>query len=411
MHNTRLTVETVQEDEGSTTLELFFDLVFVFALTQITSLMAGDLTGRGIVRGVLVMAIVWWCWVGYSWLGNLVKADEGVSRVAMFVAMAGMFLIALSVPESFADFSGGLSGPVVFAVGYLVVRGVHVVLMFIASADDAGLRRQVQLFGATMAGSTALLLVASQTSGVVQTLLWLAVVLVDYGGTLLIGNKGWRINSAEHFAERHGLIFIVALGESIVAIGLGVADQPVSWPIVVATMLGLSVSASLWWAYFDTAALRAHQELKERHDHDRVSMAQHAFTYLHLPMLVSIVLISLGLKKVLEYVGDESDHELSEPLPGVPLAALLGGVALFLVAHAAFGRRTHGAVTPPHLVLAVVLLAAIPLATQVPAIGALAGVATLLVILNAAVWSRERHDRADVRHRHREDAATIEIPR
>jgi low temperature requirement protein LtrA len=391
-------VEAVREDSSATTLELFFDLVFVFALTQVTALMAAHVKPEFLLRGVLVLAVVWWCWVGYSWLSNVVKADEGTARVAMIVAMVAMFFIALAIPEAFDDIPGGLPGPTVFALAYLVLRSVHVVLFLMVSGDDPALRRQVLRFIPTMLGGTVLLLVAAQTSGTAQNLLWLAAVVADYGGTLAIGARGWRVNSARHFAERHGLIVIVALGESIVAIGVGVTAMPISWPILAAATLGLAVSASLWWAYFDTAALLSEQAFSRTRGEHRVTMARTAYTYLHLPMIVGIVLVALGLKKVLEYVGDTAHHTLADKLYGVPLWALYGGTALYLLAHVAFARRTYGHIKTQRLVLAVVLVALVPLVANLPALASLGVLAALLAGLNMYEQMRFAEARDEIRH-------------
>ena len=234
-------IQAVSEDARVTPIELFFDLVFVFSLTQVTGLISHDLTVHGLVRGLLVLCLLWWCWVGYAWLGNVLRADEGLGRVAMFGAMASMFVLAVSVPEAFRDRPGGLPGSVVLAIAYLAVRLLHLGIFRLAAAHDPGLRRQLLRFLPSVLGSTVLLLVASQLHGTAQTLTWVAVVVADYAGTILAGASGWRLNSASHFAERHGLIVIIALGESIVATGAGVAAVPISWPIVVA-----STTASRW---------------------------------------------------------------------------------------------------------------------------------------------------------------------
>ncbi|MEV0494539.1 low temperature requirement protein A [Streptomyces atratus] len=395
-----LRVEHVVEQSAATNLELFFDLVFVFALTQITKLISSDLTGTGVLHGFLVLAIVWWCWVDYSWLANVVKADEGVTRAAMLAAMAAMFIIALVIPEAFTDLPGGLSGPTVVACAYLVLRAVHVAQFVVASRGDPHLRRQVLLFAGTMAGSTALLLAAGSMDGATQTVLWCVAVVVDYGGTLAIGNQGWRVNSAKHFAERHGLIVIIGLGESIVAVGAGVAHLPISWPIILAAVLGLSLSASLWWAYFDTTALRAEHALTQARDHHRSAMAQTAYTYLHLPIVGGIALVALGMEYVLEYVGGHAHHSLSDPLKGIPLAALLGGTALYLLAVAAFEKRTYGEFKKVRAVLAAALLALYPAVSLLPAIGALAIVTVLLAGLNLYETLHHRPLRHSVRHGH-----------
>jgi low temperature requirement protein LtrA len=394
----RVRVERLRESGSATTLELFFDLVFVFALTQITALMAEEPTGRGLLKGTLLILVVWWCWVGYSWVSNLVKADEGVTRLTLLVAMAAMFLLALAIPEAFDDIDGGLWGPTVFAFSYLVLRLAHVLLFWVISKDDPVLRRQVGRFAPTMVGGTVLLLLAGNTSGDAQLLLWLAAVVADYGGTLAIGARGWRLNSARHFAERHGLMVIIALGESIVAIGVGVTHLAISWPIVVAATLGLAVSASLWWAYFDTAAILGEQALAATKGEDRVAMARTAFTYLHLPMMVGVVMLALGMKKVLTYVGDTEHHALSDPLYGAPLWALYGGVSLYLLAHVGFAWRCFRAFKSYRLGAAVVLVALVPVVANLPALAALGVLTAVLITLNVVETVVFRAARHEARH-------------
>jgi low temperature requirement protein LtrA len=399
-------IRAVSEEARVTPIELFFDLVFVFSLTQVTALMAADLTVHGLVRGLLLLALLWWCWVAYAWLGNVVRADEGIGRVAMFGAMAAMFVLAVTVPEAFDDIPGGLSGPVVVAVAYLVVRLLHLAIFWLAAgADgDSGLRRQLIRFAPSVLGSTALLLVASQLQGTAQTVTWAAVLVVDYVGTMLAGASGWRLNSAAHFAERHGLIVIIALGESIVAIGAGIASEPISWPIIAASTLGLTVAASLWWAYFDVLAIVAERALHRAEGEARARLARDAYSYLHLPMIAGIVLGALGLKKVLEYVSDTSHHELTEALAPVPLYAMYGGVALYLLAHVGFRFRIWHHVFAQRVVAAALVVALIPVAARMPALAALAVLAGVLVGLIAFESLRNADFRERVRHE--DDAAT-----
>ena len=375
-------------------LELFFDLVFVFALTRVTDWMAEDPTVVHVVRGILIITVMWWCWIGYAWLANVVKADEGLMRLGLFAAMGAMFVSAITIPEAFDDLPGGLHGPTVFAFCYFAVRAVHIALFWVASGDDPQLRRQVLRFLPSMLGGTVLLLVAAQTTGTTQTLLWLAALVADYLGTFLSGSK-WRMGSAGHFAERHGLIIIVALGESIVSIGIGVAALPISWPIIVATALGLTVVWALWWAYFDVTALVAERALAAAEGERRIRLGRGGYTFLHLPMVVGIIMMALGLKKALEYTGDEEHHTLADPLYGVPLAALYGGAALYLLAHVGFKKYLTGQLNVERLVLGVLLVAVAPLAAMLPAMASLALLAVLLVALIA--W--ETHRLADERHR------------
>jgi len=374
-------MQAITERATVTPLELFFDLVFVFALTQVTALMADQPSAVGVVRGMLILSVLWWCWVGYAWLGNVVRADEGVIRLAMFGAMAAMFVIALTIPESFDDLPGGLPGPVVFAVGYFVVRVAHLLLFLAVSRDDPQLRRQVLRFAPSVVLGTSFLLIASQLDGPAQTALWATALVADYVGTMLAGASGWRVNSAGHFAERHGLIIIVALGESIVSIGIGVAELPISWPIVVASALGLALSAGLWWAYFDVAALDSEHALAAADGERRARLARDGYSYLHLPMIAGIILLSLGLKKVLGYVGGDDGHSWVDPLYGVPLAALYGGVALFLLAHIGFRLRTTGVLEWPRLVAVVLLLVAIPAVAALPSLVTLAVLTALVAAL------------------------------
>jgi low temperature requirement protein LtrA len=399
-------IQTVSEDARVTPIELFFDLVFVFSLTQVTALMAHDLTVHGLVRGLLVLCLLWWCWVGFAWLGNVLRADEGVGRVAMFGAMAATFVLALAVPEAFGDMRGGLSGPVVLAIAYLAVRLLHVAIFWLAGADDPGLRRQLLRFLPSLLASTVLLLVASQLEGTAQTLTWVALVVADYLGTILAGASGWRLNSAGHFAERHGLIVIIALGESIVAVGAGVATLPISWPIIVASTTGLALAACLWWAYFDVLAIAAERVLRETQGEERVRLARDAYSYLHMPMIAGIVLVALGMKNVLEYVGDASSHELSDSLAMLPLASMYGGVALYLVAQVAFKHRNWHTVSRVRLIVTTVIVALIPLAALMPAIGALGLLTTVMVGLVAYESLTFSELRESVRHE--ENAAALQ---
>ncbi len=402
-------IRSVVEEAKVTPIELFFDLVFVFSLTQVTALMAGDLSVRGMVRGLLVLALLWWCWVGYAWLGNIVQADEGVGRVAMFGAMAAMFVMALTVPEAFDDIEGGLEGPVVIAFAYLAVRLLHLTIFWLAAGagHDYALRGQLLRFAPSVLGSTALLLAASQLDGRAQTLAWLAVVIVDYVGTILAGASGWRLNSASHFAERHGLILIVALGESIVAIGVGVSQEPISWPVIAAAVLGLTVAGCIWWAYFDVVALVAERVLRRAEGEERARMARDSYSYLHLPMIAGVIVLALGLKKVMEYVADSTHHELSEALEWLPLVAMFGGVAMYLLAHVAFRYRNVRSVNVQRVVIAVLLIALIPAATQIPALAALALVAAVLIAL--IVFEATKFSDIRDRVRHEEEIAVSQI--
>ena len=383
-------------------IELFFDLVFVFALTQVTAFMADDLTWNGLLRGTLIVMLLWWCWIGWAWIANVASADQAAIKFLMFAAMGAMFLMALCIPEAFDDFAGGLVAPLVLAICYLVFRLMHLAMFFYLAGDDKGLRRQLLRFTPSVLGATVILVVASQFSGWVQTALWVGALVVDYAGTFLAGSGGWRLPAPGHFAERHGLILIVALGESIVAIGVGVADRPISWPIIAASIFGLLVASIMWWAYFDVSALQGEHALASEPEETRPRLGRNAYTYTHLPMILGVVLVALGLKKVLEYVSDSEAHTLLDPLKGVGLAALFGGVIIYLLAHVLFKWLTVHAISPVRLGASAGLLVAWLLVDKVPALGQLiilAAVLLVALVIEAIVYADHRHRiRAELAH-------------
>jgi low temperature requirement protein LtrA len=380
-----------------TTLELFFDLVFVFAITQVTALMADDLSLRGAVRGLVLIALLWWAWCSYAWLGNQAQADEGVVRAAMVGAMMAMFAVALSIPEAWSDREGGVFAPLVLAIALGVVRMGHLAVYSVAALGDRALQRQVLRTAFPVGAALVLLVVGALVGGRAQTGLWLLALAVDYTGVYAVGVSGWRLPAPAHFAERHGLIMIIALGESIVSIGVGVSQLPLTWPILLAAGLGLAVTVALWWAYFDVVSLVAERVLAGQQGTERARLGRDSYTYLHFPMIVGVIYLALGMKKVLEYVGDTDSHPLSDPLPTVALLAMYGGVAAYLLGHIGFRLRNVGSVNRPRLVVAIGLLALTPLAAALPALGSLALLAAVLVGMIGYEVVRYAEARAAVR--------------
>ena len=280
------------EETSVSPLELFFDLVFVLAITQCTALMADDPTWEGVAKGLLVLGMLWWSWVGYAWLTSVVNPDDLTVRVAIFGAMAGLLVASLAVPEAFGDLG------LLFAVAYGIVRAGQIILFIVASRDDPELRRSViGLAGGTAVG-VGLLIAASFADGGLQLALWALALVLDAAEPYFFGSEGWKLVPG-HFAERHGLIVIIALGESIVAIGVG-AEAGVDAGVVAAAVLGVVVSAALWWLYFDIVALVAERRLSNAEvGREQNEIARDSFSYLHFPMIAGIVLLALGLKKTL----------------------------------------------------------------------------------------------------------------
>jgi low temperature requirement protein LtrA len=381
----------LRQSERVTALELFFDLVFVLAITQCTALMAREPTWTGLAKGLAVLLVLWWSWVGYAWLTSVVDPEEGAVRLVIFAAMAALLVAALCVPGAF----GGSA--LLFACAYGVVRVAHIGLFLLASRDDTALRHSVLGLAAGSALGVGLLVAAAFVDGVPQGALWSLAVLLDLGEPYLFGAEGWKL-APSHFVERHGLIVIIALGESIVAIGVG-AGAVVDTGVVVAATLAIAVAAALWWLYFDVVALVAERRLMNAAEgRERNEIARDSFSYLHFPMIAGIVLLALGFKKTLGHVGDS--------LALVPAAAMLGGSAIYLLAHVAFRLRNLRTLNKQRLACAVLLLALIPVADDIPALATLALLAAALVLLISYEAVRFAAARDRIRHQLAREAAT-----
>jgi low temperature requirement protein LtrA len=381
----------LRSEDRVTPLELFFDLVFVLAITQCTALMADTPTWVGLAKGMLVLGVLWWSWVGYAWLTSVVDPEEGVVRLAIFAAMAALLVAALCVPAAFGDLA------LLFACSYGAVRIGHIVLFIVASRDDPGLRRSVIGLAGSTALGVGLLVAASFADGLLQGGLWALALFVDMGGPFIIDAEGWKLVPG-HFAERHGLIVIIALGESIVAIGVG-SETGVDAGVVTAAVLGIAVAGALWWLYFDVVALVAARRLANATaGRERNAIARDSFSYLHFPMVAGIVLLALGLKKTLAHVGD--------PLALVPAFAALGGTALYLLAHVAFRWRNVHRFSGQRLLCAALLLALLPAATELPA---LATLSILVAVLGVLIGYETVHF-AELRDRLRHQLAAEPAP-
>jgi low temperature requirement protein LtrA len=385
-------VRPTSEDHRVTTFELFFDLVYVFAATQVTGYMAHEHSPYGVLQGLLLLALLWWTWSAYAWLGNQARADEGLLRAGMAVAMAAIFVVDLTIPEAWQDAEGGLNGPLVLVGAYLLVRCVHLTLYAVAATGDRQLRRQLAITWGPLLASAALLVPGVLLGGWAQTLLFAAALLVDWVGVWLTSRQGsWRLYSPAHWTERHGLFIILALGESVVAIGVGAAQQPISGPLLVAAILGVAAAVGLWWLYFDVASLAAEHRLVEARGQARVRLAVEAYTYGHFPVVAGIVLAALGMEGVLAHA------DTSEPLGAFYAAALFGGVALYLAGYLLFKRRMDGVLSLPRLVAICVFLAALPAAVVLPPLAGLAGLVGILAALIVVETTRYAQIRRSLR--------------
>jgi low temperature requirement protein LtrA len=356
---------SVVEEKKVTSLELFFDLVFVFAITQVSRFVSSETTWTRFVEGLAVLAVLWFAWSGYAWLGNTADAEDGDVRVMLLMAMAAMLIVSLAVPHAFG--SDGL----IFGVGFLAVRLLHIgtYTMVARKQHDPTLASVVGRIASTMLPAAGLLVVAGALNGTARAICWVLALSIDYGGIMLRGVEGWRI-IAGHFAERHGLIIIIALGESIVSLGVGAGRIQLGAGIIIGSLLGITVAAALWWAYFDVVALVGERRLRAAAPSEQAMLARDSYTYLHLPMVAGIVFFAIGVNRTL---ADFRGH-----LTAVPATALCGGVALYLLALSSFKRRNIGSFNNPRLVVAAILAAFAPLAPELSALLALGLVAILV---------------------------------
>ena len=369
-----------EREQRVTPLELFFDLVFVFAFTQVTTVLSDDPTWVGLGHGLLILAALWWAWAAYAWLTNTVDPGEGAVWGAMLVALAAMFVAALAVPEAF-----GRHG-VVFGVAFLIVNVMHLTLYALGARGDRDLLAAILRIAPTALAGATLIVVAGFVHGGLRPMLWLAALAVGLFGPLLGGMRGWRVQPA-HFVERHGLIVIIAIGESLIAIGLGARGTGLDTGVIVAAVLGLVVVTSFWLAYFDFFQIRGQQMLTDRTGAQRTALARDVYTYLHLPMVAGIVLFAFAMKTTLAHVGDELDT--------IPALGLCGGPALYLFAYVALRLRVSRTFGRGRLLAAVACALLLPIALVVPALVALTLVAAVWVAFHAYefIWWREARAR------------------
>jgi low temperature requirement protein LtrA len=375
-----------REGERVTPLELFFDLVFVLAITQCTALMSHHPSWSGLLQGLLVLGVLWWAWVGYAWLTSVIDPEEGAIRLVMFAAMATLLIAALCVPDAFGNLA------LTFAIALGFFRVAHIALFMLASPDDDALRHSVLGLAASTAVAVLLLAAASLFDGLAQGALWALALVLDMAGPYFFGSEGWKLVPG-HFAERHGLILIIALGESIVAIGVG-ASGALSLAIGTAAVLGMTLAAAMWWIYFDVVALISAQRLGEAEvGREQNALARDSYSYIHLALIAGVVLVAFGLKTTIAHTG--------EHLHAVPAFALLGGVAAYLLGLVGFRYRHVQTVNRQRLGLAIVLLILVPVATSVPALISLA----VVVVLICTMVAYEHHGYDERRDQLRREAS------
>ncbi|WNM38500.1 low temperature requirement protein A [Micromonospora halotolerans] len=371
-----------------TPFEIFFDLVFVFALTRIMSLIGQRPTPTTMVQGLILLVLLWIAWSSYTWLGNHTRAEVGVVRGGFLIAMAALFVAALAMPEAWTP-GPGLDGPLLVALAYVVLRVVHLGLYHWAAAGVPGLRARIRFFAAVSAVGWVPLLLGALLSGTAHAVLWVMAFVIEIGGQRLsYARRGtWPLRSASHFTERHGLVLIIALGESLVAAGVGAASAVTALPVLGVALIGFVVTACLWWLYFDRAGPAAARVLAAATGDRRDRIASDAYSQTHLLLITGVIYLALGVEQVLGLVagvhgGDE--HGGATRLTWSASVALHGGAALFLGGRLLFLRLTGQPVPPAQPAVVVLVALLLPLGVLLPPAAAL-GVLGLLLLTAVAV--------------------------
>ena len=361
-------------DRSVGTLELFFDLVFVYAMSQVTILMLADVSWAGFGHGLLALAAVWWAWVCYAWLTNTSDHAGPPHRLLIFLAMAAMLVAAVALPQAFGERA------LVFGLAFLVVRLIHVAILALDVRGEADVGPAALRLVPSLLTGPALLVAAAFVDTPVRELLWIAAAVIDFSGPLLVGTAGWGVAPA-YFVERHGQIIIIALGEAIVEVGAGAEDSLGRPGVLTAVLLAVLVAAGLWWSYFGYLRGGAERRLRGVEERERARLARDSYSYLHLPMVAGVVFFALGVH--------EAVAGAREPLPLPPAVALAGGVALFFLGDVAYRWRDHHQLAAGRLLAGLGAAALIPVAVVAPALVALVGL-TLVCLLQTG-WELWRH--------------------
>jgi low temperature requirement protein LtrA len=358
------------DERRTTPIELLWDLVFVFAITQVTALLSHDLTWTGFGHAMLVIALVWWAWSAFVWGANAAEADSPTLTMILLAGMLLIFVTGLAIPHAFGD------DATLFAVTYAAVRLLHLGLYAHSSRQGNASWTAISGFAVTVLLGMALLIAGSLLDTTWQAVLWTLAAAIDYAGPAWLTRerlRGLQYVAVSHFAERYGLFVIICLGESIVAIGVGASGRHLDAALVGAIALGLLVTVALWWIYFARFAATAEERLRE-HD-DPVLAAADAYSYLHLPLVAGIIVFAVGAKLLI--------HDSGQPLEDAARLALCGGVALYLAAHAAFQLRIARVLEWPKLATALALLAVFALSGELAGWAVAAITAALLAGLCA----------------------------
>lgn len=355
------------EDKSVLPLELFFDLVFVLGITQTVALVVAGHDGRALWRAALVLAMLWWGWSQFTWTANSIDLRPARTRIVFVVAMGAALIMAVSVPAAFGD------GGVWFVAGYIVVRVIGVWLHLTETTDPETLA-SARLFAAVSWVGPLVLLFGAFVDPPARSWIWLVGLLLEVAAAGLVGGAAWRIQ-AGHFAERHGLIYIIALGEGIVAVGIVATGRTLDAVLAATVLLAVAGAAALWWSYFDGFAAFVEDRLRGA-GVDQGRLARDAYSLGHYPMIAGVVLFAAAAEEVVLHPGD--------PLGGFTRLLIAMSIGLAWLAQATIVRRVGGPVLVERvaaaLIVALLMAPSLELRANVMLLAVLAVLGAALVV-------------------------------
>jgi low temperature requirement protein LtrA len=369
-------------ERRTTPVELLWDLVFVFAVTQVTTLLVDRTNWARLGEAMLVLALVWWAWSAFVWAANAQEEESRTLRACLLAGTALIFIVGLAVPKAFGPNS------LLFVLAYAAVRFLHLGVYADASRRGHAGRAAILSFAVTVVIGMVLLVIGALSHGSERVVLWLVALAIDYAGPAWLTRerlRGLQQVAVAHFAERYGAFVIICLGESILAVGVGISARPLTAGVVIAATLPLLTAVGMWWTYFDRVADRAQDRLRVHQD--PVLAAADAYSYMHLIIVAGIIIFAGGVKLVVH-------HSVTAPMPDAGRLAMCGGAAVYLVGLAAFRLRMLGEHSVGRLLVAACLIILYAAGGGLPAWTIGAGTAMLMAALCAG----------EVATHHREDA-------
>jgi low temperature requirement protein LtrA len=374
-----------EEAHRVTSFEVFFDLVFVFAIIRVTAFITHPLAWETMAEGILLVLLLWSTWSAYAWVGNQARADTGLVRAGVTAAMAAIFVAGLVIPEAWDD-TGPIDPPVVLAVSFAAARLIYLALYLRATAGDRHVRGQLLVDTTPQLLALIAIILGAVVGGAAQAGAWAAAFAVDFsGGRGSAGVRGYRLRSPSHFAERHALVMIIALGETLIAVGEGAGIAIANWLVLAAAVLALAVIVCLWLLYAGCTGA-AERALEQAGAWRRARIARDAYTLAHLLLIGGALYFAAGVEEVISHVSQRDSVHATSALGWLAAISLYGGVALYLVGRVTFARLAGAPVSQPLLIAASVTVLLLPAAASLPALAAL----SLLGVLVAGVTGYDR---------------------